>query len=331
MKTALHAPGSTAGPPAWLVVLQQIPATPHYLRVKIGRRLHELGAVGIKNSVYVLPNDAAARDAVHKLVREIHERGGQAVACEAHFVAGLSDETARDLFRRALDREYAVIGDAAKALALGLRRKGGPTDAQRRAMAPRLRRLKREFQSVVERDRFGAAGRETASGLLSLAEDRLEGVDLAGDPTPGIALPPKGATWTTRAGVRVDRIACAWLIRRFIDPGARFRFVTGRARKPVRGEVRFDMPGAEFTHVGDACTFEVLLDRFRLRDSSLRCIAELVHDLDLEDGRFGRPETAGLGRMIVGIALSTLDDATRIAQGSTVFDGLYASFRRQSR
>ena len=126
----------------------------------------------------------------------------------------------------------------------------------------------------------------------------------------------------------VDRTACAWLIRRFIDPSARFRFVSGGGYRPGRGEIRFDMAGAEFTHDGERCTFEVLLERFRLRDSALRSIAEIVHDLDLEDSRFGRPETAGVGRMILGLALSTADDTVRLKQGAALLDGLYQSFRK---
>ena len=137
--------------------------------------------------------------------------------------------------------------------------------------------------------------------------------------------------WITRENAKVDRMACPWLIRRFIDPAARFKLVPARGYRPSRGELRFDMAGAEFTHEGEACTFEVLLDRFRLRDSALRCIAEIVHDLDLEDGRFARPETSGLGRMIVGIALATADDTLRMGRGATVLDGLYESFRKHSR
>jgi hypothetical protein len=126
-------------------------------------------------------------------------------------------------------------------------------------------------------------------------------------------------------------MASAWLVRRFIDASARFKFVGARGYRPLRGELRFDMAGAEFTHVGEACTFEVLVDRFGLRDPALDSIGEIVHDLDLEDGHFGRPETSGVGRMIVGIALATADDAVRLARGGTVFDGLYESFRKQGR
>src|SRR5258705_12242332 len=100
MIPATRRTGATPAQPKWLVVIHQRPAQPHYLRVKIGRQLRDLGAVGIKNSVYVVPNGPEARGSLRKLVRELHARGGQAVVCEAHFVDGLSDETAQDLFRQ---------------------------------------------------------------------------------------------------------------------------------------------------------------------------------------------------------------------------------------
>ncbi len=315
----------------WLLVFHQLPAKPDYLRVKVGRRLRMLGAVGAKNSVYVLPNAPRLREALSEVVREIHERGGQAVVCEAHFIEGLSDQTAEDLFREARDKEYGAISEEARRLASAIRGKRAPTEALRRSVALKLERLKRRFEEIVSKDLFGSGGRQTAAGRLSLVDDRLQGVEDAGKPELDLSRLPKGATWVTRVGVMVDRIASAWLIRRFIDPAARFRFVSGRGYKASRGELRFDMAGAEFTHEGESCTFEVLLKQFRLRDSALQCIGEIVHDLDLEDGRYGRPETTGMGRMIVGIALTTANDEARIAQGTTVFDGLYRSFRKQAR
>jgi hypothetical protein len=135
----------------------------------------------------------------------------------------------------------------------------------------------------------------------------------------------------TRSGVMVDRIASAWLIRRFIDAEARFKFVAARGYHPRPGEIRFDMAGGEHTHVGERCTFEVLIERFGLRESALAAIAEIVHDLDLEDGRFDRPEAAGVDRMIVGLAIAGHDDATRLAQGGALFESLYESFRKRGR
>jgi hypothetical protein len=134
--------------------------------------------------------------------------------------------------------------------------------------------------------------------------------------------------WVTRTGVHVDRIATAWLVRRFIDADATFKFVPSRGYKPNPGELRFDMVGAEFTHVGDRCTFEVLLPRVALDDPGLRAIAEIVHDIDLKDGKFARPQTEGIKTLITGLCMATQDDEERIRRGSAVFDDLYQYFRK---
>jgi hypothetical protein len=136
---------------------------------------------------------------------------------------------------------------------------------------------------------------------------------------------PRGATWVTRAGVFVDRIASAWLIRRFIDPAARFRFVSDD-EDVVPGELCFDMFEGGFTHEGDRCTFETLLARFGLRGDGLRVIAEIVHDIDMKDGRYDRPETAGIASLVRGIAAAHADDDARLEAGRTVFDALHAQF-----
>lgn len=135
-----------------------------------------------------------------------------------------------------------------------------------------------------------------------------------------------GRVWVTRRGVRVDRIASAWLIRRWIDADARFKFVAGTGYEPGNGEVRFDMFEAEFTHDGERCTFEVLAALAQPKDSALREIAEIVHDLDLKDAKFGRPETAGIANLINGIVAGSDDDEARLRRGAQLFDDLYRSF-----
>ena len=139
----------------------------------------------------------------------------------------------------------------------------------------------------------------------------------------------RGRTWVTRKGVHVDRIASAWLIRRFIDPEARFRFVPAKGYVPDTGELRFDMFEAEFTHEGDRCTFEVLLGRTGLSDPALSAIGEIVHDIDLKDEKFGREEAAGIRTLVAGICAPDREDDERIARGSAVFDDLYESFRKK--
>ena len=136
-----------------------------------------------------------------------------------------------------------------------------------------------------------------------------------------------GRTWVTRRGARVDRIASAWLIRRFLDPQARFKFVEPEGYDPEAGELRFDMFEGEFTHEGERCTFETLVRRFGPIDPALRAISEIVHDIDHKEERFGRAETAGIASMIHGIAATTEADAERLRRGAEMFDDLYAHFR----
>lgn len=170
-----------------------------------------------------------------------------------------------------------------------------------------------------------------ASFLVGLRDEDLEAQfpGLPAGPPPSKPTEPlerpRGATWVTRKGVFVDRIASAWLIRRFIDPQARFRFAAGERARRATGEFRFDMFDGEFTHVGDQCTFEVLLDRFGIRDAALRAIAEVVHDIDCKDEKFNRPETPGIKSILLGVTGETRDDLERIARGSAVFDALYNS------
>ena len=302
----------------WLLLIHQLPQKPNYFRVKIWRRLQRLGAVAVKSSVYVLPDTEQAREDFERLLREIDVGGGEAVLCEAHLVGGLSDDQVVDLFRSARDEEYAEITRDA----LSLMEAGAGPDA---GVVPRgeIRRMKRRLAEVAAIDFFGAHGRSEAEAALAALEAAAPGWGSARTATRYSLL---GKTWVTRKGVHVDRIASAWLVRRFVDPGARFRFVAGKRYHPAEGEVRFDMFEAEFTHEGDRCTFEMLLERAGLDDPALRSIAEIVHDIDLKDGKFGRRETPGVDRMIKGVAEASTDDEERIARGGALFDSLYAAF-----
>jgi len=143
-------------------------------------------------------------------------------------------------------------------------------------------------------------------------------------PPPLDTVQHRGRTWVTRAGIKVDRMASAWLIRRFIDPEARFKFVPAQGYPPEPRELRFDMFEAEFTHEGDLCTFEVLVQRFGLGDPALRVIAEIVHDVDLKDSKYGRAEAPGIGQLVAGIAAAHADDEERLRRGTALFDDLYA-------
>ena len=317
-----------AGPDArWLLLIHQIPPQPSYLRVKVGRRLQGLGAVAVKNSVYVLPRSDQALEDFQWVRREIVAGGGDASVCEARFVEGLSDTDVESLFNAARDGEYAVLARDARRLQViaGRRRRG---DAGK--LHTSVGRLRKRLGEVAAIDFFAAAGREAVEGLLAGVEAGLRPAADAGPTARWAAADVRGRTWVTRTGVQVDRIASAWLIRRFIDPDARFRFVPGHGHAPAKGELRFDMFEADFTHEGELCTLEVLLRGFGLRDPALRHIGEIVHDVDLKDGRFARPEAAGIERLIAGLALRHPKDEARLQEGGAVFDSLYESFKRKT-
>ena len=317
---------------SWLLLIHQLPAKPAYLRVKIWRRLQDIGAVAVKNAVHALPMNEETQEDFEWLLREIHEGGGEAFVCEARLIDGLSDEEVRTLFDRARDADYSELAKEAQGLAKSLRRKGaGNTAAELRVQIARLRKRLAEIAAI---DFFGAIGRETAEGLLRGLEVQLDKDEPVAGKTktePNLVETLRNRVWVTRQGVYADRIASAWLIRRFIDPEARFKFVSGKGYRPQEGELRFDMFEAEFTHEGDKCTFEVLLERAGLKDSALRAIAEIIHDIDLKDEKFGRTEVAGIRTLLDGIRASTSDDARRIERGSEAFNDLYEFFRKKRR
>ena len=313
------------------MLIHQLPPKPNYFRVKVWRRLQKLGAVAIKNSVYVLPRSDSAREDFEWVLREIVQEGGEATVCEARFVEGLSDDAIEALFDVARDSDYAQIVDDARQLSDGLPIAQIDDETRSRAEVD-LARLRRRLGEVAAIDFFGAAGREPVEGLLSDIEKRLRVEAPAVPETSNDLLRAddfRGRIWVTRKGIHIDRMATAWLVRRFIDPRAEFKFVPGKGYRPAAREIRFDMFEAEFTHSGDKCTFEVVLDRFGLKDRALLPIAAIVHDIDLKESKYARPETPGIDRLIAGITMGQKDDGTRLARGVAVFEDLYEYFKRR--
>jgi hypothetical protein len=319
---------------SWLLLIHQLPAKPAYLRVKIWRRLQGIGAIAVKNAVHALPMNEETQEDFAWLLREIQDGGGEAFVCEARLIDGLSDGEVRALFDRARDADYAELAKDARALAKAL----APNAKSERLTELRAQaaRLRKRLAEVVAIDFFGAIGRENAEGVLRDLEQRLNKDEVMANKATVVSeehAPEalRNRTWVTRQGVYVDRIASAWLIRRFVDPEARFKFVVGKGYRPDEGELRFDMFEAEFTHEGDKCTFEILLDRAALKEPALHAIGEIVHDIDLKDDKFGRTEVAGIRTLIEGISVATKDDAERITRGTEVFNNLYEYFRKRRR
>jgi hypothetical protein len=300
-------------PANWLLLIHQLPAKPAYARVKLWRRLQALGAVAVKHAVYALPAAAPAQEDFEWVLKEITEAGGEGMILEARLIDGLSDAEVRAMFNAAREADYRALAKELRAA-----EKAGAAPAQ-------FSRLKAEAARIVAIDFFGANGREDVEARLSGLAARLE-PEARSPPAAKTKLPGAGHVWVTRRDVHVDRIASAWLIRRFIDPQASFKFVAAKGYRPRSGELRFDMFEAEFTHEGDRCTYEVLLLRSGLEDKALAAIAEIVHDIDLKDGKFAREEASGIARLIDGLAASGMSDVQRLERGAGMFDDLYAYF-----
>ncbi len=312
---------------AWLLLIHQLPAKPAYARVKVWRRLQALGAVTVKNGVYALPNNEEAQEDFAWLAREIVELGGEALVCEAQLVEGLGDQQLRDMFLVARNEDYARLGEEVRTLAQRLEDES--FDAETADIASQAARLRKQFAEVAAIDFFAADGRQATEQSLARLEGRLQegSAAMVSEQANKVSVGTASKVWVTREHVQVDRIASAWLIRRFIDPSARFKFVPGRTYVPRASEVRFDMFEGEYTHEGDRCTFEVLLVRGGLDDPALSAIGEIIHDIDLKDGKYGREETAGIRTVMAGIAAAHRDDEQRLARGAAVLDDLYEYFR----
>jgi hypothetical protein len=314
----------------WLLLIHQIPPKPHYLRVKIWRRLQRLGAVAVKNSVYVLPKNEQTQEDFQWVLREVVQAGGDASLCEARFVEGISDDEVEELFRSAREADYQRISKEAQRIATTLSAKRKIDDERKKKLALEVERLHKRVAEVAAIDFFSAPARETTEQLIFSLETRLQDrspAKVAQEKRQASDL--KGLTWVTRKGIHVDRMASAWLVRRFIDGQARFKFVPAKGYVPRPKEARFDMYEAEFTHEGDRCTFEVLMDRAGLDDPALGVIAEIVHEIDLKDSKFSRQETLGIDRLIAGIAMAHREDESRLDRALAVFDDLYEYYKRK--
>jgi hypothetical protein len=285
----------------WYVLIHQIPPTPRYLRAKVRQRLARAGAIPLKNSIYVLPRRDECLEDFQWLAQEIAAGGGQAFVCAMEFLETAEEEAVIERSRAERSAEYREL----------LRR--GPKEAAA---------FRRRFEDIRAIDFFDAEQGKEAEVML----EKLEKPKKRGGRIDSLT----GKTWVTRRGVKIDRIATAWLVRRFIDPAAEIRLI-GELKEKREGEIAFDFVGGDYTHKGNRCTLETLLDATRLRQTALRRVAEVVHDIDLKEEKFNHPETAGVRALVEGLLQSTDADDERFTRGFELFDQLYESFRSRRR
>lgn len=299
---------------SWLLLMFQLPARRASKRVSIWRKLQKYGALNWKHCAYLLPFGSANLERFQWLAAEVQKYQGESSVVEAPLIHGYSRQQVISLFNRARAAQYeSLIRDAR----LALRSAAGRSKAQQLFDFSRLNRRLADLNSI---DFFGCGKRKEAEDSIKALEARARG---GGDSTGGKkqARTYQNCVWQTRPRPEVDRVGSAWLIRHFIDPKAKFVF--SRDADAYPGALRFDMFQGEFTHVGEDCTFEVLLRHFKLRDKRLVEMGQMVHDADLEDDKFGRPEGKAIELITKGWGKTDWTDQQILNRGFELFDALY--------
>ena len=318
----------------WVLLIHQLPPKPTNLRVRIWRKLQKLGAVAIKNSVYLLPSTEKAHEDFQWLKQEIESAGGEVSVFKAASVEGATDQEIIAAFRQARDEEFAAIAAEFDGLTGAIREQSRAKHLSAGRLSVHesdIDRLHGELERIAGNDFFAAKGRAAAFAAYERCQKELR---TAQGPKANTSSTQtrrgkldvakyQGQRWVTRRNLHIDRLASAWLIKQFIDKRPRFYFVA--EGETIDGAIPFDMFEAEFTHHGEDCTFEVMLKRFGLTENKgLREIAQIVHDIDVKDDKFHRLEAVGLNAIIDGLSKVLRDDRKLLQQTGLVFDGLHA-------
>jgi len=323
----------------WVLLVHLLPSRPTNLRVRIWRKLQKLGAVAIKNSVYVLPAGEKTNEDFQWLKQEIESAGGEAAVFRAGSVEGTTDEEIVKAFRDARNAEYRAIAAEFDGLTGRIREQSRAKHLSPGRLASHeteIDRLHVELERITSNDYFNAEARSNAVNAYERCQKTLRLSQTPAKQAHGSR--PKSNSlssadfqrrrWMTRRNIHIDRLASAWLIKQFIDKQPRFYFVADG--ETIDNAIPFDMFGAEFAHQGEDCTFETLLKRFGLdRVKGLRELAEIVHDIDLKDDKFHRLEAAGLNSIINGLSDNVRNDRKLLQQASVIFDALFTLLGKQ--
>jgi hypothetical protein len=302
---------------SWLLLLFSFPTKSNTERVAVWRRLKKIGAVQIKTSTYLLPDEPTQYEQFQWLAQQIRDYGGDSTLVRAQEIGGLTRNNLIAMFNDARANDYSDLG---KGLQNFIKRRN-KTNADE--AASELERLTRQFRGIREVDFFDSARGHDIAMLLRRAEGPKRSPKLEALDTKKY----QGKTWLTRPRPEIDRVGSAWLIARFIDRKPRFVFAP--KAEAVSNAIPFDMLDAEFSHYGNSCTFETLVKRFGLSDKSLAKIGEMVHDADLDDARFQRVEAVGIDRVLKGWAKEGLADEEIMRRGFQCFDALHAFLQRR--
>jgi hypothetical protein len=305
-----------------------LPSKSKTVRMRIWRALHGIGCGVLRDGVYLLPSRAAQASSLVELESEVKAAGGFAMTVELNLKTSAQSDWARKLFDRTSDYASLIarIGAAQKSVT----RLGQPR------AATLVRRLRRSFEDIVKTDFYpGQANRQAQDALAGL-ESAVQGHFSQGEPRSAKIsirrldrLRYQGRVWASRKNPWIDRLASAWLIKRFIDRKARFKWIDKPKDRP-KGAVGFDFDGADFTHVGNRVTFEVLAASFGLdSDPALNRLAATIHFLDI--GGIHVADASGLELVLKGARDNARSDDELVLAAATVFDHVYLAYRSASR
>jgi len=314
-------------PDPLLLLLVGVPPTPSSLRVRVWRRLRSLGAVPLKRSAYLLPDTPERYEDFQWLAQEIQREGGEATLVRIQQIENVTPDDVRRLFHEPRDRDYWQLAAHYRKVLQNLERK---SSAGRARAQEELARLAKDHNRVRDIDFFGAPGGAEVRRLeevIAMRTRRPESTHR--EEPPALDLTKlRGRRWVTRPRPHIDRIASAWLIKRFIDTDAEFAFAP--PNEFPKDAIPFDAPGVELSHQGEDCTFETLVKRARLHDRRLVRLAEVVHEADLRDGKYPHEEARGIDVAIRALLAASPDDHQVLAQGMTLCEGLYVTTSRRS-
>ena len=305
-------------PNKWILLLYGLPTKKGAARVNLWRKLKKCGALALKTSAYLLPDKAAHHERLQWLAQQVRDGGGEATLIHVTEIEGLKHEDIVRQFNDSRATDYAALLAALNELIAQNRKRLTDT------FVSDLERLTRQFEEIRKIDFFDCARAQDAQMLLK----RADGLRSAKSKAAAV-FPIKrfsGKTWLTRPRPEIDRVGSAWLIRKFIDPKARFIFSNDAGKHS--DAIPYDMFEVEFTHHGDDCTFETLVKRFGIADKAVLKMAEMVHDADLEDGKFQTTECIGIDRVLKGWGKSGLSDEELLKRGGQCFDALYQQLKK---
>jgi hypothetical protein len=308
---------------SWVVFMYSLGASQSSSpRVTVWRRLQRLGAISPRAGVHVLPDISECQESLHWLAREVQQLNGESLVMKVAEFDGLSDQELTDLFR---DQSRALYKDIEEQIINLQQRLSKVAADQKLAMRTELQKLRRKQSEISETDFFEVSEGKRVGALIADVERQLTPTESVASKVQAVSISEfQKKLWVTRPRPHVDRLACAWFIRKFIDPTATIRYKDN----PDKSDIAFDMKqGGRFGHIGNLCTFEVMVNAFRIDEPAVKELSQIIHELDVKDGAYWHPESAGIEAILSGWRLSEMTDEELESHGIALFEALFQIFK----